>query len=115
MLTLWGYLKICQKYAMTLRVFLLAAIDAVHHADQLDAEFPAPLFYRLCRLDDCGMDPLRNTDGAMPSMRLNTTAMRSGSLKPQSSEIIEMGWLVSDSSCFARVILSWQSISQGVQ
>ena len=106
MATLWRYLKICQKYAMTLRVFLSVAIDAVHHADQLDAEFPAPLFYKRCRLDDCGIDPLRNTDGAMPSMRLKTTAMRSGSLKPQSSEIIDMGWLVSASSCFARVILS---------
>ena len=106
MLTLWRYLKICQKCGMKLRVFLLAAIDAVHHAGQLDAEFPAPTFYKRCRLDDCGMDPLRNTDGAIPSIRLNTTAIRSGSLNPQSSEIIEIGWLVSDSSCFARVILS---------
>ena len=106
MATLWRYLKICQKYAMTLRVFLSAAIDAVPSADQLGAESPAPFFYRRCRLDDCAMDPLRNTEGAMPSIRLKTTAIRSGSLNPQSSEIIEMGWLVSDSSCFARVILS---------
>ena len=85
---------------------LSAAINAVLVADQLDAEFRATFLYRRCRLDVCAMDPLRNNEGAIPSIRLKTTAMRSGSLKPQSSEIIEMGWLVSDSSCFARVILS---------
>ena len=41
--------------------------------------------------------------------------MRSGSLKPDSSEMMEMGWLVSVRSCLARVTLSLQSISQGVQ
>lgn len=48
-------------------------------------------------------------------MRLKTTAMRSGSLKPESSEMREMGWLVFVRSCLARVTLSLQSISHGVQ
>ena len=36
-------------------------------------------------------EPLRKVDGGMPSTRLKTTAIRSGSLNPQSSEMIEIG------------------------
>ena len=59
--------------------------------------------------------PFLKDEGGIPSMRLKTTAMRSGSLKPESSEMMEMGWLVFVRSCLARVTLSLQSISHGVQ
>ncbi len=45
--------------------------------------------------------PFLYFEGGIPSILLKTTAMRSGSLKPDSSEMMDMGWLVSVSSCLA--------------
>ena len=46
--------------------------------------------------------------------RLKTTAIRLGSLKLQSSEILEMGWPLSINNLFVSFIHTWESISQGV-
>lgn len=56
----------------------------------------------------------RNREEGLPVSRLKTTAIRLGSLKPQSSEILEMGWPVSINNLFASFTHNWESISQGV-